>query len=153
MPYSSGLSLLSLAGGRRSRPGLLGREGKLTPSPARQPGAQEGRGTGVPVPRGKEDTQLWAAGRSCPRLCASPYLRKTVHGSIAFPRGVLRSARAIHPVPPPAGARDRALPVGCHRTVSPEAFGTDPAQLPGPLPAGKLLCSDSTMHSKSTAGK
>lgn len=124
---------------------ILGRwqRGKGTRSPARCSGRKRDRGWSF-CALGEEQTEPWGAGRSCAHPPALP--EKVIPGGTAFPWS-FPWAGIVHPVP--AGARDRALPVGCHLSASPGASGTDP----GPLPAGTLLCSDPAMHSKSAAGK
>lgn len=155
MPYSSLFSLLSLAGSQQSHPGPLAARERDT-----KQGAQEGRrtGDGAPGGPGEEETEPWGAGRGCAHPGAWPCLRRRFTEASLSPVefSLCRDcpSRAAQQEPPlPAGVRDRALPVGCHLSASPGASGTDPALPPGPLPAGKLLCSHPTMHSKSTAGK
>jgi len=109
--------------------------GRVTPSPARQPGARAGEAS---------------LGRRRPSH-GGLYLRQPTGASLC----PVEFYTPTEPSVPccSAGAWDGALLAGCARTVPPEASGTDPMLLPGPLPAGKLLCSDSTMRSQSTAGK
>lgn len=82
------------------------KQGKVTQSPARRPGARVGRGMGSAAR--EKGTQPWGAGRGlCSPSC--PTLPKTVHGSISFPCGVLCSARSVHPVLP-SGSRRQLVP-------------------------------------------
>lgn len=151
MPYSSGFSLLSLADSQQSHPGsLAAREGDNEPCKVLR--KEGGQGMGLPGEEG--DRAVGSRERLCSPSCLT-LPKKALLSPVEFSlcRDCPSHAAQQEPPPLPAGARDRALPVGCHLTASPGASGTDPAPPPGPLPAGKLLCSDSTMHSKSTAGK
>lgn len=121
----------------------------------------EGKGQRALQGRGDRDGAPWGGGDravgSRERLCSPSLPKKAIHRDMAFPVELSLCRDCPSPAaqqePLPAGARDRALPVGCHLSASPGASGTDPAPPAGPLPAGKLLCSDPAMHSKSAAGK